>query len=122
MNIFIFISSIISLISTTLIMYLMCKHKNIRMLVASLVLHQVKEVGTSSREANSECTTLAHIGIILTILSLIIVTYLHYRKSRFCKGHRFSNVVKIMILFQMCKIIYQLNHVKQQVVFIYSRL
>ena len=22
---------------------------------------------------------------------------LHYRKSRFCKGHRFSNVVKIMI-------------------------
>ena len=23
---------------------------------------------------------------------------LHYRKSRFCKGHRFSNVVKIMIL------------------------
>ena len=36
-------------------------------------------------------------GIILTILSLILVTYLHYRKSRFCKGHRFSNVVKIMI-------------------------
>ena len=23
--------------------------------------------------------------------------FLHYRKSRFCKGHRFSNVVKIMI-------------------------
>ena len=28
---------------------------------------------------------------------MIIVTFLHYRKSRFCKGHRFSNVVKIMI-------------------------
>ena len=23
--------------------------------------------------------------------------FLHYRKSRFCKGHRFSNAVKIMI-------------------------
>ena len=34
-DIFVFISSIISLISTTLIMYLMCKHKKIRMLIAS---------------------------------------------------------------------------------------
>ena len=92
-----FISSIISLISTTLIIYLMCKHKKIRTLVVNLVLDQVKEVGTTSRETNSECTTLVYLGIILTILSLIIVTFLHYRKSRFCKGHRFSNTVKVMI-------------------------
>ena len=75
----------------------MCKHKKIRTLIASLVLHQVKEVGATSRETNCECTTLAYIGIILTILSLIIVTFLHYRKSRFCKGQRFSNAVKIRI-------------------------
>ena len=75
----------------------MCKHKKIRTLVASIVLHQVKEVGTSSKETNSECKMLPYIGIILTILSLILVMYLHYRKSRFCKEHRFSNAVKIMI-------------------------
>ena len=40
---------------------------------------------------------LAYVGIIITILSLIIVMFLHYRKSNFCKGQRFSNVVKIMI-------------------------
>ena len=45
------------------------------------------------KETNG-CTTLAYI---LTLLSLIIVMFLHYRKSRLCKGHRFSNVVKIMI-------------------------
>ena len=67
------------------------------MLIASLVLHQVKEVGAISGEINSECTTLAYIGIILTILSLIIVTFLHYKKSRFSKCHRFSNAVTIMI-------------------------
>ena len=78
-------------------MYLMCKHKKIRMLVASIVLHQVKEVGTNSKESNSECTTLAYIRIMLTILSLLLVMYLHYRKSRFCKGHRYSNAVKIVI-------------------------
>ena len=62
-----------------------------------MVLHQTKKVGATARETNSECTILAYIGIILTILSLIIVTFLHYRKSILYKGHKFSNVVKIMI-------------------------
>ena len=92
-----FASSIISLISTTLIIYLLCKHKEIRTLIANSILHQIKEVGASSKETNSECKTLAFIGMILKILSLIIVTFLHYRKSRFCKGHKFSNAVKIMM-------------------------
>ena len=100
MDIVVFISTIISLLTTTITVYLLCKHNKIRALIASLDLHQVKEVGNisgSSGETNSECTTLAYIGIILMILSLIIVTFLDYRKSRFCKGHRFSNAVKIMI-------------------------
>ena len=97
LDIFVFISAIISLLTTTLTVYLLCKHKKIRMLLASLVLHQVKEVGATSGETNYECTALVYRGIILTILSLIIVAFLHYRKSRFCKGHRFSNAVKIRI-------------------------
>ena len=96
-GIFVFISTIISLLTTTLTVYSLCKHKKIRALLAGLVLHQIKEVCTISAETNSECTTFAYIGIILTIISLIIVTFLHYRISRFCKGHRFSNTVKIMI-------------------------
>ena len=92
-------SSIISLISTTLVVYLFCKHKHIRTLVASLILHKIKEVeaSSSSEETNSECKTLAYIGIILTVLSLIIITFLHYRKSRLCKGYKFSNAVKMML-------------------------
>ena len=95
-DIFVFASSAISLMSTTLIIYLLCKHKQIRTLITSLVLLKIKNVEASSNETNSECKTLACIGIILTILSLIIVTFLHYRKSRFCKGYKFSNAVKIM--------------------------
>ena len=96
-DIFMFISAIISLLTTTLKIHLLCKHKKIRALIGSLVLHQVKDVGVVSQETNSECITLAYIGIIVTILSLIIVTFLHYRKLGFSKGHRFSNAVKIMI-------------------------
>ena len=48
MNIFVFISAIISLLTITLTIYLLCKHKKIRALIASLVLHQAEEVGTIS--------------------------------------------------------------------------
>ena len=70
-----FISAIISLLTTTQTAYFLCKHKKIRAQIISLVLHQVKEVGAASQETNSEFTTLAYIGIILTILSLIIVMF-----------------------------------------------
>ena len=42
-DILVFTSSIISLISTTLVVYLFCKHKHIRTLVASLILHKIKK-------------------------------------------------------------------------------
>ena len=84
-DIFMFTSSIISLISTTLVIYLFRKCKHIRILVASLILHKIKEVEASSslKETNSEYKTLAYIGIILTVLSLIIITFLHYRNTRY---------------------------------------
>ena len=46
---------------------------------------------------DSECGTLAYIGIALTLLSMAIVILLHYRKLKFCRGHRFSNIVKIVL-------------------------
>ena len=68
------------------------------MLIASLVLHQVKEVGAvMKKEINSECKTSTHINLALTILGLVMVAILHYRKSKFCKWHTFLNGVKIMI-------------------------
>ena len=66
--------------------------------IASLVLHQVKEVcAVTQKEINSECRTLAYIGMILTVLGLVMITILYYRNSKLCKGHRFSNAVKIML-------------------------
>ena len=48
MDIYVFISVIISLLTTTLTVYLLCNHKKISVLISSLVLHQVKEVGAVS--------------------------------------------------------------------------
>ena len=61
------------------------------MLIASIVIHQVKEVGkVTQKEINTECKT-------LTQISLVFTSNLHYRKSKLCRGHMFSNAVKIMI-------------------------
>ena len=42
MDIFLFITTIISLLAIMLTVYLLCKHKKLQMLIVSLVLHQVK--------------------------------------------------------------------------------
>ena len=100
-NIFVFTSSIILLITVMLVVYLFCKHKHIRTIVASLILHKIKEVEANSNpnpETNNYvCRTLAHVGIILTDLSKIIVMFLQYKRSRLCRGYKFSNAAKIML-------------------------
>ena len=68
------------------------------MLIASLVLHQVKEVGTvTQKEINTECKTWTYINLVLTILGLVMVANLNYIKSKLCRGHMFSNTVENMI-------------------------
>ena len=97
--IFTFTSSIISIITITLVIYLFCKHKHIRTILASLILHKAKEVEAklTTKTNNPESSTLAYIGMALTIWSMTIVIFLHYRKSKFCIGYRFSNIVKIVL-------------------------
>ena len=82
-----------------LVIYLFCKHKHIRTIVASLILHKAKEVEAklTIETNNPESGTLAYIGMALTILSMATVIYLHYRKSKFCRGYRFSNIIKIVL-------------------------
>ena len=92
---FLFITVIISLLATSLTVYLLCKHKKLRTLMASLILHQVKEVDTvTQKEINIECKTLTYISLALTILGLEMVEILHYRKTKLCTGCMFSNTEK----------------------------
>ena len=76
-----FTSSIISIITIMLFIYLFCKHKHIRTIVASLILHKAKEVEAklTTETNNTECSTLAYIVMALTILSMATVIFLHYR-------------------------------------------
>ena len=56
------------------------------MLIVSLILQQVKEVGAvMQKEINYEYKTLTYISLVLTILNLVMVEILHYRKSKLCR-------------------------------------
>ena len=95
---FLFNTAVISLLVTTLAIYILCKHKNLRTLVTSLALQQVNEVGAvTQKEINTKCKTLTYISLALTIFGLVMVAILHYRKSKLCRGCMFSNAMKIMI-------------------------
>ena len=63
------------MLATTLTIYLLRKHKKFRMLLASLVLQQVKEVGAvTQKEINTECKILTYKGLALTIFGLVMIT------------------------------------------------
>ena len=55
------------------------------------------EARIATKIDDSGCGTLAYIGIALTVLGMAIVILLHYRKSKFCRGHGFCNIIKIVL-------------------------
>ena len=56
------------------------------MLVTSLALQQVKEVGTvTQKEVNTEYENLTYISLALTIFGLVMVAILHYRISKYAE-------------------------------------
>ena len=67
MDAFLFVAEIISLLVTNLARYLLCKQKKLRMLLASMALQQVREVGAvTTQEEVTKCTCKIQIYIILT--------------------------------------------------------
>ena len=100
-DVFLLITAVISLLVTTLTIYLLCKYKKLRMLVASLALQQVKELGTltTQEEVTTECKIQNYIILALsvTIFGPAMFAVLHSRKLKLCWGCMFSNELKIML-------------------------
>ena len=88
---------------TSLAIYLLCKHKTLRILVTSLALQWVRELGTGTtqEEVTTACTCKIQFYIILalsiSIFSLVVFAILCFRKLKLYRGHLFSNAVKIML-------------------------
>ena len=66
-DVFLFVTAVISVLVMTLAIYFLCKHKKFRMLVTSLALQQIKEVGgvTKQEDVTTACTCKIQFYIIL---------------------------------------------------------
>ena len=81
-----------------------CKHKHIRTIVASILLYKAKEVEASKpmKIEDSECGTLAYIGIALTLLSMAIVILLALQKIEILQRTQILKQCKISIVHFRC--------------------
>ena len=90
-DVFVFVIAIISIISTMIIIYTICKHNKLRTLVTSLVLQQAKEVKAEEiSEGNHNCKCTAQFYIILAlsviIIGLVLFVILQVRRIKLCRG------------------------------------
>ena len=102
-DIYVFTVAIISAIVTIIILYVLCKHNTLRTLVASLALQQVKEVGASAieQDTNNVYSHTPQFYIILvlrvSIFEWVIFAILQVRRIKLCRVQLFSNAVKLML-------------------------
>ena len=96
------------------------------MLVASLALEQVKEVGTvtTQEEVTTECKIQIYriLALTVTIFSLVMFAVQHSRKLKLFRGCRFSKAVKIIIFILDVQYYVPIKLYKMQEVPIYSKL
>ena len=101
-DIFVFIIEIKPVTTTIIIIYALCKHNKLGVLVTHLALQQVKEVKAEeirNGKYKHECTSQFYIIIALSIviIGLVVFAILQVRRIRLCRGQLFLNVVKIML-------------------------
>ena len=106
-DVFLFVTAIISLVVTTIVMYMMCRHTKLKSLVTSIALEQIRGADAVSIQEHIsvmqdiECTckmqwyTIATLGLV--ILGIIIFIVINARKFKLFREHLFSNTVKVML-------------------------
>ena len=123
---FVFIIAIISVITTMIIIYTLCKHNKLRALVVSLALQQVKVVEVEEiKDKNYICEWISQFCVILAlsivIIGLVVFAILQVRRIRLCRGQLFSNIVKTMLFISDVQDYVLVKCARWQVVYIYLK-
>ena len=103
LDVFLFVTAVISILATTVAMNTLCNHKICRTLVASLALQQIKEldaVATQEQLQYIECTCIVQWCTILMlniVLALKLFVIIKMKKLKLFRGYLFLKTVKIML-------------------------
>ena len=103
-DIFLFVTALISLVVTAIVSYILYKHAELKSLVTSIALQHIKGTDTvleqdMINDINCTCKTQWYTiaMLLLVLLGVIFIITTKVRKLRLFRGHVFSNVVKVML-------------------------
>ena len=104
---FLFVTTIISLVVTSIVIYIICRHIKLKSSVISLALQQIREVGTAAKQEHVsimhdvECTCKIQWYTIfmlsLAVLGIIIFIILNARKLKLFRDTCSQTQFKIML-------------------------
>ena len=103
-DIFLLVTALISLVVTSIVIYIVCKHAKLKSLVTSIPLQPIKGMNATfdqDRFNDMYCTCKIQwymiAMLLLILLGIIFIVTTKVRKLRLFRGHLFSNIAKIII-------------------------
>ena len=97
-NIILFVTGILTVILTFIIMYMLCRQSKLKSILVNLALQHVKTVDAVTIKDSNNCNLeLIQLLMILNLILTVLLVLVKLKKSRVFQGHLFSNMVKIKL-------------------------
>ena len=102
---FLFVTALISLVVTSIVICIICKHTKLKSLVTSHALQQIRGTDVKQEHVSIvhdiECTCKIQWYVIATlgsvVLGIMIFIVINAWKLKLFRGHLFSNAVKVVL-------------------------
>ena len=97
-DVILFVTGILTVILTFIIMYTWCGQSKLKSIVANLALQCVKTVEAATIKESNNCNLeLILLLIILNLILTVLLVLVKLKKSRVFQGHLFTNIVKMKL-------------------------
>ena len=107
MDIFLFIAAILSMIATSAVVHIVCRHAKLKTLITGIAFQPIKstEATFGKRKEQHKCVTqwCTIAALTIKITGLIIFIFAATQKCRLFKGRLYSNTVTVMLFFSDIK-------------------
>ena len=96
-DVILFVTGILTVILTFIIMYMLCRQSKLKSVVVNLALQHVKTEVATIKEFNNCNLELIQLLIMLYLILTILLVLAKLKKSKVFQGHIFTNMVKIKL-------------------------
>ena len=97
-DVILFVTGILTVILTFIIMYTLCRQSKLKSIVANLALQCVKTVQAATIKESNNCNLeLIQLLITLNLILTVLLVLVKLKKSKVFQGHLFTNMVKIKL-------------------------